>query len=99
VDILIGKFVKPVFTADKFGIYSFRVHGGKYITALIYGEQPKMLKTVEFKLTGKFEHNKQYGKQLRVHSFERYKKPDRKLSGEIAILAKANKALGVECSQ
>lgn len=73
--IMFGKFQRRIFinSDGTFGIYSFRIHGGNNITVKCTGDQPEVLKSVEFKIVGSAYTDKKYGRQIDVEKFDRVK--------------------------
>ena len=71
--IMFGRFQRRIFINydGTFGIYSFRIHGGNNITVKCSGEQPGLLKRVEFKIVGSAYTDKKYGRQIDVEKFDR----------------------------
>lgn len=70
--ILIGKIDKLVYLSEdrSYGIYSLK-HGRLRSTICVIGEQPKVLKTVDYKLTGQWNTQSRYGERFVVSQFSK----------------------------
>lgn len=70
--ILIGKIDRQVYLSDDggYGIYSLK-NGRLRSTICVIGKQPKVLKTVDYKLVGQWNTVSKYGKRFVVSEFEK----------------------------
>lgn len=76
--ILIGRIDKLVYLSEdgSYGIYSLK-HGRVRSTICVMGDQPKVIKSSDYKLIGQWNTVSKYGKRFVVSEFSR--------AGKVAI--------------
>lgn len=87
-----AKLVQHTYSSDdgKFNLYRMRCTGGAWETAVYVGDNPpKALKTVEYKLYGKWVKHPTHGNEFFIESYQRADKDE--LKPERPILNKAIK--------
>ncbi len=95
--VILGKLKTKIFENDDhdYHIYSLRVHGGSWETAIYNGDnEPKTLKTIEYALFGEWKSHYKYGTQFHIDRFERAETASQSDINEINLRHKASRHLG-----